>query len=154
MTVVEALQKSSLFRDFTDTGLNILAGIATQKVIPEGTPLFAENMVAESMFILVNGTVRVTQKTSTGERDIARLGPGEHFGELSLLGPSVRLVSAIAASPCEVLEITQRDFQQLQPKKPQACLKLAMIISAELARKVSENKDLFKELPISVPTPK
>ena len=61
MTIVEALQKSSLVREFSETGLKIFAAIATEKSIPAGAPLFAENMVGESMFIVKSGTVRITR---------------------------------------------------------------------------------------------
>jgi hypothetical protein len=58
----------------------------------------------------------------------------------------VRLVSAVAATACEVVEITQRDFVRLQPQKPQACLKLALAIASDLATKVTENRDTLREL--------
>jgi CRP/FNR family transcriptional regulator, cyclic AMP receptor protein len=76
------------------------------------------------------------------------LGPGEHLGELALLARSVRLVSAVAATPCEVVEIAQRDYYRLQPQKPQACLKLALAIAADLARQVAENRDALQGLPV------
>ena len=56
-------------------------------------------------------------------------------------------VSAVAATQCEVIEINQRDFARLQPQKPQACLKLALAIAADVAAKVAENRELLRELP-------
>jgi CRP/FNR family transcriptional regulator, cyclic AMP receptor protein len=147
MTAVEALQRSTLFRDFTETGLRIFATIAVEKTYPSGTPLFAENMVGESLFIVKSGTVRLTQRTAKGERELAIVGPGEHLGELALLARTVRLVSAVAASPCEVVELAQRDFVRLQPQKPQACLKLALAIAADVAAKVGESRDALRDLP-------
>jgi CRP/FNR family cyclic AMP-dependent transcriptional regulator len=44
------------------------------------------------------------------------------------------------------VEISQRDFQRLQPQKPQACLKLAVAIAADLARKLAENRDALHGL--------
>jgi CRP-like cAMP-binding protein len=146
MTVVEALQRAPLFKDFTETGLRIFAAIAQEKAIPAGTPLFVENMVGDSLFIVRSGTVRLTQKTPEGERELAVVGAGEHLGELALLAKSVRLVSAVAATPCEVIEFSQRDFARLQPQKPQACLKLALAIAADVAAKVADTRDLFREL--------
>lgn len=146
MTAVEALAKAPLFRELTETGLRIFASIAVEKAIPAGTPLFVESMVGESLFVVKSGTVKLTQKTQDGERELAELGAGEHVGEVALLGRTVRLVSAVAATPCQVLEITHRDFVRLQPQKPQACLKLALAIAAELARKVAENRDALREL--------
>ena len=147
MTIEEALQRSTLFQEFSETGLKIFASIATEKSVPAGSPIFAENMVGESLFIVKSGTVRITQRSGDGEKELAVLGAGEHLGAMSLLGKSVRLVSAIASTPCEVLEIAQRDFTRLQPQKPQACLKLALAIAADVAAKVAENRDALRELP-------
>jgi CRP-like cAMP-binding protein len=144
MTIVEALQKSPLFREFSETGLKIFASIATEKSVPAGAPLFAENMVGESMFIVKTGTVRITSRDGGNDRALAILGAGEHLGELALLARSVRLVSAVAETPCELVEITQRDYYRLQPQKPQACLKLALAIAADLARKIADGRDALR----------
>jgi CRP-like cAMP-binding protein len=146
VTALEVLQKTPLFREFTETGLKIFAAIALEKEIPAGTPLFAENMVGESLFIVKSGTVKITQKTAEGERELGVVGAGEHLGELALLAKSVRLVSAIAATRCEVLELTQRDFSRLQPQKPQACLKLALAIANDLAQRAAESRGAMRGL--------
>jgi CRP-like cAMP-binding protein len=152
VTALEVLAKAPLFREFTETGLRIFASIALEKAIPAGSPIFVENMVGESLFIVKSGTVKITQITHEGDRELASVGPGEHLGELALLAKTVRLVSAVAASNCEVLEIAQRDFIRLQPQKPQACLKLALAIAAGLTRKAAENRDLLRELATRKPT--
>ena len=103
-------------------------------------------MLGESLFIVVSGTVKITQKAADGERELGTLGRGDHVGELALLGKGVRLVSAVAATSCEVLELTQRDFTRLQPQKPQACLKLALAIAADVAQRVTDNRELFRDI--------
>ncbi len=146
MTVLDVLQRCTLFKEFSETGLKIFAAIATEKSVAAGTPLFAENMVGESLFILKAGSVRITQRDGSGERELATLGAGEHLGELALLAKSVRLVSAVAATHCEVVEISQRDFYRLQPQKPQACLKLALAIAADLAQRLSDSREALRAL--------
>jgi CRP/FNR family transcriptional regulator, cyclic AMP receptor protein len=146
MTLVEALQQSTLFREFSETGLNIFAAIASEKSVPAGAPIFAENMVGDSMFIVKTGTVRITSRSGEVERTLAVLGPGEHLGELALLARSVRLVSAIAETPCDLVEIAQRDYYRLQPQKPQACLKLALAIATDLAHKLAEGREALRSL--------
>jgi CRP/FNR family cyclic AMP-dependent transcriptional regulator len=145
MTLVEALQKCTLFREFSETGLNIFAAIATEKSVPAGAPIFAENMVGDAMFIVKSGTVRITSRGG-GDGTLATLGPGEHLGELALLARSVRLVSAVAETACELVEITQRDYYRLQPQKPQACLKLALAIASDLARKLADGREPLRSL--------
>jgi CRP-like cAMP-binding protein len=153
MTVIEALQACALFKEFSETGIRIFAVIAVERSVEAGTPLFAEGMAGESLFIVRGGQVRVTQKEARGERELALLGPGEHLGALGLLARTTRLVSAVAATPCEVIELTQRDFARLQPQKPQACLKLALGIAAELAGRAAENRELLHELTSRKPSP-
>jgi CRP-like cAMP-binding protein len=116
MTSLEALQHAPLFKDFTETGLRIFASIAVERTVPAGTPLFVEAMAGESLFIVKSGTVRITQKAEKAERELAVVGPGEALGALVLLARSTRLVSAVAATDCEVLELAQRDFARLQPQ--------------------------------------
>ena len=140
------LQRCTLFKDFTETGLKIFAALAVERALPAGTPLFVEATAGESLFIVKRGTVRLTQKADQAERELAVVGPGEHLGALALLARSTRLVSAVAATDCEVVELTQRDYARLQAQKPQACLKLALAIAADLAAKVAESRELVREL--------
>ncbi|MGC3999609.1 MAG: cyclic nucleotide-binding domain-containing protein [Anaeromyxobacter sp.] len=144
MTVAEALRSSTLFKDFSDVGIQLFARIAQEKAFPAGSPLFVESMVGESLFIVKAGSVRVVQKSDGGERELTVLGPGEHLGELGILARSVRLVSAVAASQTEVVELAHRDFLALQATKPQACLKLALAIAADLAARMGEARELVQ----------
>ncbi len=146
MTTIEALQSCQLFKEFTETGLRIFAAIATEKTVPAGSPLFAENMVGESLFIVKSGQVRIAIREGAQERELGVLGPGEHVGSLALLARCVRLVSAVAVSRCEVVEIAQRDYYRLQPQKPQACLKLALAIAGDLAQQSNDNRDALRAL--------
>ena len=116
VTAQEVLERARSSRASPPIGLKLFAGIAQEKSIPAGTPLFVENMVGESLFIVKSGAVRITQRVDGAEKELAVVGPGEHLGDLALLGKTVRLVSAVAATPCEVLELANRDYQRLQPR--------------------------------------
>lgn len=148
MTAVETLARCALFRDFTDTGLRILASIAGERSVPEGAPIFVEGMPGDCLLVIRQGQVRLSLRGADGrERALATLGPGEHFGELSLVCPDVpRLVTASAQTPVELLEIRQRDFARLQTQKPQACLKLILAVAGSFGRRVSENRETLRGL--------
>ena len=146
MTVLEALQRAPLFKDFHPTGLETLAGVARTRVLPEGMPLFLEDATGDSLFVVMAGSVRITQRGPEGEREIARLGPGDHLGDLGLLTKSTHLVSAVAASECEVLELTRREFFKKAQEKPVTCLKLAAVIAGDLARSAAESQHALREL--------
>jgi CRP/FNR family transcriptional regulator, cyclic AMP receptor protein len=146
VTTQEVLGRCSLFKGFTEIGLRLFAGIAQEKAIPAGAPLFVESMVGESLFIVKSGTVRVSQKVDGADRELLVVGPGEHLGGLAILSKTVRLASAVAVTPCEVLELAHRDYLRLQPEKPQACLKLALALAADLSARAAESRDQLQRL--------
>ena len=149
-----ALSKCALFKDFSETGIAIVASIAAERVMPAGTPLFVEGMAADAFFVVKSGSVRVTikrdggqagDKRDVGDQTIGYLGVGEALGQLSLLGTAgARLVSAVTEGNTEVIEVRQRDFVKLQAQKPQACLKLMMAVASQLGQYLGDNRDALR----------
>ena len=142
-----AFSKCELFKGFSETGLGILAGVATERAVATGVPLFVEGMASDALFVLKEGRLRVVVKDAAGtDVELGLLGPGEAIGQLALLQPSgTRLVTAVAAEPSEVVELRSRDFQKLQGQKPQACVKLMMAIAAQLGRTLEQNRELLRQ---------
>ncbi len=142
-----ALKACSLFKGFTDTGLQIIAGAASERAFPKGVPLFVESMVADALLIIVDGKVRLTTKNPAGEEVIVgELGAGDYLGELSLINQGQRMCTATALSQVSAVELRFGDFQRLLAQKPQACMKLLMGIVSAFGQKVLDNKDNFKAL--------
>ena len=142
----DALRNCALFKGFTETGLQILAGIAVERTYPRGTPLFVENMLAESLFIIADGRVGITVRNGAEELPLGELQRGDSLGELALVQQGQRLCSAMALTPVTAVELRSVDFQRLMTQKPQACLKLLMAIVSLFGEKVAENRDAFKSL--------
>lgn len=146
MDRIRTLARCPLFKDFTETGLQILASIAIPRELPAGSPIFVENMLGDALYVIEEGMVSIRMKDPSGsDREMVVLEPGSSFGEMALLVQSPRMVSAVAATPVRVLEIRKHDFAMLQRQKPQACLKLLLAISETFARELHENRDALRE---------
>jgi CRP/FNR family transcriptional regulator, cyclic AMP receptor protein len=147
MSAAEVLKSCPLFKDFTATGLQILAGIAQERAFPAGAPLFAEAMLAESMFVIAQGKVRLAARNTDGaEVLLAEVSAGAHLGEVALLSPGQRLCSATAITKVVALELRSADFQKLLLQKPQACMKLLLAVVGQLSRTVQENREALRSL--------
>jgi CRP/FNR family cyclic AMP-dependent transcriptional regulator len=147
MSKQATMKACPLFKGFSESGMAMMEKIARERKIPANTPIFVEDMVAEAMFIVVLGVVRLSIRSADGQEQVLeKLAPGESFGELSLL---IRMVTAAAETDCEVLEISRRDFATLQKQKPQACLKLLIAIVNQFGKKVFACKDYLKPLILS-----
>lgn len=146
MTAGEALRGCGLLAGFTDTGIQILAGICTPRSYPAGSILFAENMVSDSMIVIGEGKVALSTKGERGDLSLGELTPGDWLGELALINPGQRLCTATATTPVTAFEIRGTDFQKLVASKPQACMKLLMAICTHFGMKVAANKDALRSL--------
>lgn len=143
--VVRLLRATPLFKGFTDTGLQIIGSIGQLKTLPPSTPLFVENMIGESLFIVGQGTVRLGVRGPAGEDlTLAEVHGPESIGEAALLRPGPRQCSATAETTVAVVEIHRRDLAALQRTKPQACLKLMMGVVELVAERLRETEPDMK----------
>lgn len=144
--VLRVLSAATLFKGFTDTGLQIVGSIAQQKQVPAGTPLFVENMIGDGLFIIADGMIRLAVRGPHGqELTLTVLGPNESLGEAALLRAGPRLCSATAEVPSTVIEITRRDIAVLQRTKPQACLKLMMGVVDVIGAKMRDAQNEYRQ---------
>ncbi|MFY2557369.1 cyclic nucleotide-binding domain-containing protein [Corallococcus terminator] len=141
------LKACPLFKGFTDTGIQIFAGVAVPRAFLKGTALFTEGKTGESLLIIGEGTVRLSARSSSGEDvSLGEVGTGEPLGELALVQKGERLCTATAVTDVSALEIRASDFQKLLATKPQACVKLLMGIVGFFGQKARDNRDMIRTL--------
>lgn len=73
--------------------------------VPKGTVIFRQGDPGHEMFVIENGRVRLTLGAEGLDKEVAVLGSGEFFGELSLLSDAPRSASAIAVEDSTLLVI-------------------------------------------------
>lgn len=146
MDVTPYLQHNPLLQGFTDGGLHIIASVCVPRQIEIGAPIFVERSHGDSAFLLVAGEVQLSVERDHGFRELAVLIAPDVFGELSLLKPGPRRVTARARTLVGVLEIPRREFLALQKQRPQACIKLMMNVTERLAQRLEETGSLFDRL--------
>ncbi len=140
--IVNVLKSAELFGSFTETGIQIVASIAQDKLIPAGAPLFVENMIGDGLYVIGQGGIRLAVRGTDGrDIELGHLGAGASLGEAALLRAGPRLCSATAEIETRVVEITRRDLAQLQRSKPQACIKLMMAVVERVGRSLSDSGD-------------
>jgi len=94
------LSSIPMFRLCTTEQLDRLAELGTAVSVTDA-PVVSEGDRGNNFYVITSGKGRVTR----GGREVAELGPGDYFGELSLFDPAPRnaTVSAVAATSLESL---------------------------------------------------
>ncbi len=146
MDLFPFLQQSPLLAGFSDDGIKIIQSVCVARQIEVASPIFVEKIHGESAFLLVAGEVSISVERNGSQRELAVLTAPDVFGEVSLLQPGPRRVTARARTPVGVIEIPRRDFLNLQKARPQACLKLLMNVTDRLALRLQETAPLLDRL--------
>jgi CRP-like cAMP-binding protein len=153
MARVKTLRDHPLFVDLSDAELAVVAAVADEKRLPEGTTVFLENMPGESMFIVKMGRIRVSKKVDGQERVLLLLGPNDVFGEMALFDGGPRGTTAKVTEPSEVLIIKRSDVMALAEREPRAVLKLVLAVGRAFVGRLREQGEAFREVLKSTPPP-
>ncbi|MCB0348050.1 MAG: cyclic nucleotide-binding domain-containing protein, partial [Bdellovibrionales bacterium] len=86
--------KIYLFRDMTNDQLSFLKEASTTTVYNAADEIFSQGDKATSLYVVNYGSIKVYQTTEGGENvNVATLGSGSHFGEMSFLDNEPRSAS-------------------------------------------------------------
>jgi CRP-like cAMP-binding protein len=108
-----------------------LAAAARDALYAAGESIVREGDAGSSMFVVARGEMVVTVDPSAHE--VARLGPGDFFGEMSLLTGAPRTASVTAVTDVEVLEITLDAFRQFVLANPAAVERIGSAVADRAA---------------------
>jgi len=93
-----------------------------------GTVLCDEGTVGKEFFFIIEGTASVRRHG----RKVATLGPGQYFGELSLLDRRPRSATVVSESPMSLLVLDQRRFNGLLDAVPALSHKLLVAMAGRI----------------------
>lgn len=109
---------SGAYPRLTDEQLMTLSRYGDRRSVPEGTVLFCEGDQDCGFFVVLAGKVAVVQETAAEPRLIAVHGPGRFLGDLALLTGQTVLVTAVAATDADVLEVRVERLKTLVADDP------------------------------------
>ena len=125
----QKLRVIPLFEELPDESLDLVAATAAEVEAAAGHVLAEAGQEGTGMFVLEEGKVAV----ELPDGRVKELGPGDFFGELSLLGAGVRVARVRATSPVRCLAIARRDFEKLLRAEPHIALAMLPVVARRLA---------------------
>jgi CRP-like cAMP-binding protein len=127
---IEHLTQVPLFSACSQDELRKVAKHTTDIPITEGHVLCREGDRGLEFFVIVSGRAKVSRKG----RKVGELGPGDFFGELSLLIDADRNATVTALTPMEAIVLSRRDFEATLADAP----RMARKIMSGMARRLAE----------------
>jgi CRP/FNR family transcriptional regulator, cyclic AMP receptor protein len=126
---IDLIKGVPLFASASKQELAEIAGIADEIDLPEGKVLIREGDTGREFFVLIEGSAEVAR----AGKKVASIGPGDFFGEISLIAKTPRNATITTTSPVRTLVITDRAFRQLLDHAPPIQIGVLTALAERLA---------------------
>lgn len=123
-----------MFAGLDPAALDGLEAFTFRCEFPPGELIVEEGRTGNGLFIIISGEVEVIKGLETANpQTIVNLGPGEPFGEMSLLGEWPRSASVRALSHTVCLGMDRWVFLDHLNKEPAIAIRMLQILAQRLA---------------------
>jgi CRP-like cAMP-binding protein len=122
---------------FSHTPDNVLADVADlleELDVSENETIFEKGDSGDSMYVILDGKVRVHD----GERLLNYLGERDVFGEMALLDPEPRLASVTAVEATRLFRLDQAPFFELMSERPEVATGIIRVLTSHLRNRVRD----------------
>jgi len=119
-SLAETLAQTSLFADLTRPQLEAVAHEFEEEAFGEGQKVLRQGLSGSGLYVILDGNAVVSRD---GE-EIARLGRGDFFGEISILTDGPPTSDIVAASLLRCLVIPRPEVERFLLDRPQVMLRM------------------------------
>lgn len=142
--LIQPLQKISFFQHFSQSQLEQLVQVGNSVQYPAQTTLFEQGDEADSLYVILEGSVKVFGQDPSGQSiELSTLGTGAFFGELALVDGGTRSATIITEENAEFFVLNRLNFLQILGTSPD----LLSHVLADISSKIrSSNEKVYKEM--------
>jgi CRP/FNR family cyclic AMP-dependent transcriptional regulator len=135
MVTTQELKSVPLFAGLPEEQLAVLANGVTVHKVPRNTFIVRAGEKTSGLYVILSGRAKVLISDEEGREVIlAKIGPGEFFGDMGLLDDHPRSASVKTLHPCELMCVSKADFMRCLSDN----LELAMRIIFGLVKRLRE----------------
>ena len=128
MSDTSFLARVPLFSACTSDEIAAIESVAQQQSYAPGQIIVTEGTPGHAFYAVVSGRVEILRDG----RSLGAFGPGDFFGEMSLLDQAPRSATIRAIEPTTCLMLSSWDFKALLEKHPSIAIKLLEVLSRRL----------------------
>lgn len=130
----DMLAAIGLFGGLDDETLEALSGALCLERAPVGHEVVTEGGLEPEMFIVFSGELEVLKHGRSGDVRVALLGPGDWFGEMTILDVQPRSATVRTVAPSVLLRLTSEHVDRLLYRRS---LRSYSIFITNVARELS-----------------
>ncbi len=124
----EFLARVPIFANCTPQEIGAVAAVAQESGFQTGQIIVTQGTPGQAFYLILSGRVEIKRDGQS----LGAFGPGDFFGEMSLLDHAPRSATITALEPTVCLMLSSWDFKALLEKHPSIAVKLLEILSRRL----------------------
>jgi CRP/FNR family cyclic AMP-dependent transcriptional regulator len=146
------LREIGLFGALSDEVLEHLArSLRTLRVAPGDTIFREGDGAAREMYVLLEGEMEVSKRSRRGrDMRVAILGPGDWFGEMSVLDMQARSAMVRALAPSRLIRFTSEDMDSLYRFDLKSYALIVLNIARDLSRRLRVTDGILADFTANV----
>jgi CRP-like cAMP-binding protein len=142
LVAARALPVTALFSELSPDSLSVLIENAKLLHFEPGAVVYRQNDPSDRLFVVASGVVAISTEGENGV-EIARLGDNEFFGETALISNELRLSTARAIEPTDVLAIERKTLTELVHADPRILKTVLRFLRERLVASMLLTNPLF-----------
>jgi CRP/FNR family cyclic AMP-dependent transcriptional regulator len=123
-----------IFEELSKKQLKQVAAVSELVEYMQEHSIVREGDIGDSFFVVLRGQGDVT----TGGKNVSKVMPGDHFGEISLLDGGPRTATVTSDTPMTMLMLSRKAFMKCVSADPEMALAL-MKTMARMIRRVDRS---------------
>lgn len=134
---LEILARSPLLRGLDIKELSAFLDLLDQVALAPGTCIFREGEEGDYMFFVLEGEAHLRR----GQLELRGVKPGDHFGEIAMLGSGRRAASVEAHTTMRLARLSRARYQKLAERHPKIALHFTQALASALGQQLMAMTD-------------
>lgn len=143
MTAGDLKRQFPVFKGTSAEDLGVLCDTLIAHEVPAGARLVAADEASETLYLIVEGRVRVTLESGDESIVLGEFGPGHWVCEMGLIEPAPASATVSAVDECSLLSLSHTDFMALRRTCPTLTSSLVNVISNQLTERLRSTLHLI-----------
>ena len=154
---IECLEQVGLLEPLSAELVNQLAEENADRIYAAGEQVIRQGAAGDSLFVIMRGRVEVTAREGDAPAvKLAVLGPGDYFGEMSLMTGAPRVATITTLEETRLLEVGKASFRGIVAAHPELVEQFGTLLRLRLAertqaiagveRATPEIQDIFQKI--------
>lgn len=124
----EFFARVPIFANCTPEEIAAIASVAQESHFEPGQIIVTQGTPGQAFYLVLSGRVEILRDGTS----LGAFGPGDFFGEMSLLDQAPRSATIRAIDPTQCLMMSSWDFKALLERHPSIAVKLLEVLSRRL----------------------